>query len=202
MPYKVIAECAINWNGLDEAKELIRKCAEYGVWAVKFQLFNGEKFKKWQLNQEQVNKLYEYAWEYHVDILFTPMYEEAWDMLYHTAYVKIRYKDSLNIDWVNKALKKFGKVFISTPFPYKHPRIINLLCIPEYPAKMEDYFKNDYMVWYNGISDHTPNTDLMLFCRFMPNIKYFEKHVRLGSGHYEDPWSIEIDELGKVMKIL
>ena len=52
---------------------------------------------------------------------------------------------------------------------------------------------------FEGFSDHSAGTLLIRHTmRYLKNF-YIEKHVRIGSGYFEDAWSVELDELEAVL---
>lgn len=103
-PCYIMMDVAANHNGdLDTAKELIRKAAEAGADAVKFQTYRAEDLysrntpqfsrdavkpyeliKRVQHPREWIPLLFEYAQGYNIDFLSSPFDYDAVDLLDHT----------------------------------------------------------------------------------------------------------------------
>lgn len=183
---------------------MIRRASTIGVKLVKFQLFTKKEApglpKHLYLNFEQAKSLFQYGKKWKVDVFFTPMYLEAvdWCEEIGVKYYKIRHKDQKNYGLVKKVLDLDKMAFISTSDPvYLTTKNLKYLyCVPEYPAKIDDYY---YPPNYAGISDHTHDLEL-LENAIMDKVEYFEKHVKLeGTKPLEDAWSVTFEELGAVL---
>ena len=123
---KIIAECAINYNSMEEAKLMIKRSKEVGCWASKFQLFNESNITNPEirdycmermLDLDKAKMLFEYGKEIGQEVFFTPMYD-CIDFLEELGvnYYKIRCKDNKNFPLVKKCLNTKKKVFISVDF--------------------------------------------------------------------------------------
>jgi sialic acid synthase SpsE len=195
-----ICENAVNWNTLEDAKEVIEKQAilnkksPYTILS-KFQLFKEEnivnpRHKYYcldrQLSYEQAKELYEYGQSLDLEVFFTAMFPEAvkWINEIGCSYIKIRCYDENNstlkqeINWHNKATV-IQSVSMETSGFY-HSRY-KLFCVQEYPAKLIDYLFVNYDV-YSGFSDHTLTLQL---CKYW--IKFYEKYLH----SYHRNWFFE-----------
>jgi len=133
-PTYVIAEAGVNHNGLlDRAKELIKKAAEAGADAVKFQTYKAEKlvtkkaprFWNWEGEEKKDGSQYDsyseldkFPMEYYpeliqtcddcgVEFLSTPFDEESADKLieYGMRAIKISSSDVTNLPFLKKLAK-------------------------------------------------------------------------------------------------
>ena len=107
---KIIAECAINWDTLEEAKLMISKCKDLGLFAAKFQLYNEESLEgiedpkvkeyclKRMLSFGQAHELFNYGKSIGQEVFFTPSFEKAVDWCEEIGvnYYKIR----LNLSFI------------------------------------------------------------------------------------------------------
>ena len=210
---KVIAEAGVNFHNLEEAIEMINRSKEIGCWATKFQVYNEnqiidnphfEFLKSIMIDKTTAVILFEHGREIGQEVFFTPMYPEAVDWLEEIGvnFYKIRYLDRWN-KILRKKISETGKLaFISVneydlksgdPMYWERNNLFPLYCIPKYPARIDEY------KWIaTGISDHTPDTQLLRFCK--GQVIYFEKHVKLNWNCIEDKWSISFKELEEVLK--
>ena len=216
---KIIAECGCNWDSIEQAKEMIRRSKEVGCFLSKFQLFTKKEApnlpEHLYLTFEQAKDLFNYGKSIKQEVFFTPMYLEAVDFLeneLNVKYYKIRNKDLYNFELIKKAYSTTKPIFISLEYHTFHSyssRADLIVCIklgvvPKYPAKFEDYsfsFRHGYMWACEGLSDHTPDTNLLESCLWHGKYEYFEKHLKLeGTKPLEDKWSISFRELEEVLK--
>jgi len=219
---KIIAELGVNWDSIDQAKEMIKRSKEVGCFASKFQLFTPKIApnlpKHLYLTFEQAKELVDYGKSIDQIVFFTPMYTEAVDFLdfIEIEYYKIRNKDKYELPLISKIYHTHRPTFISIDhyphFDYKiqqnkmfrfYLSFIRLAVVPKYPAKFEDYsflFRYGHIYACKGLSDHTSNTRLLELCLKHGKYKYFEKHVCLTKDCLESKWSITFDELEKVIK--
>lgn len=235
MMIKIVAECGVNFRSIEEAKQMIDECHELGLFATKFQIYESNQIKDHpqrkflesiRLSYWDVMELFDHGKSIGQEVFFTPMFEEAveWCEKVGVNYYKIRFNDRNEYELIDKIVDTRKRYFLSTnqdhwihPTNYIKTRIscdidpsnqINLYCIPEYPARIEDYQKPRLHV-YDGISDHTSNMDLFKWYRdeyskYLPynlfHPYYFEKHVCLTKDCLESEWSCTFDELKEVLK--
>jgi sialic acid synthase SpsE len=216
----ILAENAINYNSLDEAKRLIEREAEIkdstGVEILsKFQMFgkdqivNPKHFKYCmdrKLTKLDAMLLFDFGYDIGQEVFFTPMAPKYvdWCEAIGVEYYKVRYYDRFNMNIINKIIETKKPFFISQstehpknyldPLFYERQNQINLFCVAEYPAKRKEYHKN--VAYYQGISDHTGSVKMLKNRNF---INYWELHVRIGSGYLEDAWSVDLTDLEEAL---
>jgi len=216
---EIVAACEINWETLDEAKEMIKQSKLAGASHAKFQLYSENEIKrdpplireherKIMLTKEDAKELFDYGKEIGQSVFFTPMFLEAvyWlEEIGATEIIKIRYFDRYEYSIIEKALKTAKKVIISSDKLYRiNPDLIPqnifkidfLWCVPKYPAEDNDYtFKCIDFDFFAGVSDHTKGLNVakrMLKCHG----RLLEKHVFLEGTHpIEEAWSCTFEEL-------
>lgn len=216
----LILENAINWDTLDQAKEMILKgrllTKKTGVKTLsKFQLYDETNLKQVQdpkvqeycrermLTYCQAKELFEYGKGIGQEVFFTPMNLEMmdWIPLLDCNYIKIRFYDRYNKDLCARALDWEKIIFISSDEVFEWgSNVYNLFCVPKYPAKTEDYC--GYMEGFQGFSDHTPNLELLKNQLKYPTkcIEYFERHVCLNDDCLERAWASTFQEIEEVLK--
>ena len=210
---KIIAECGVNYNSIEEAKEMIKRSKEVGCWASKFQLFTPEVApnlpEHLYLSFDHARELFEYGKSIEHVVFFTPMYIEAIDFLetIDIEYYKVRYNDRWNPFLLSKIIKTNKPYFVSYSYEelrdhadlyirqYEFEHMWPLFCVPKYPASFEDY---KHLITY-GYSDHCPDLKLLEFAKFH-NALWFEKHVKLeGTKPLENEWSVGFSELEEIL---
>jgi len=213
----IIAECAVNWVDLKEAKRMIDECKRLGLFAAKFQLYNIDTIKDLKgevfnycfdrmLEKEDAKELFDHGKSINQEVFFTPMFEDAveWCEEIGVNYYKIRFNDNTNWSLQRAIVKTMKSTFISlgkVSYDYimKESTFIPFLCIPKYPSLYSDYSGIDFKR-FKGVSDHTSGT---LLLETLQDEKYpchyFEKHVRLRDGTLEDAWSITFNDLEAVL---
>jgi len=191
---------------------MIQKAKDAGCWAAKFQLFTKKEApslpKHLYLSHGQAEMLFDAGkHEVGIEVFFTPMFDEAveWCEQIGVNYYKIRYADNENISICNSCWKTDKPTFISVGEKYrddwgwKEYNLIPLFCVPKYPAHIIDYIDMKDWDYFQGISDHTP--DLQLYHLIgLPNIEYFEKHVKLDDNCIESAWSVTFEQLKEALK--
>lgn len=214
---KVIAECGVNWDDLDQAKAMINRSR----WALcdfaKFQIYNKQVIKDSPLRQELTERmlsrkdayeLFDYGVLIGHPVIFTPMFVKAVDWVEDMGcqLIKIRYADRNNTKLINRALDVGVPVLISvdrsyTAF-YKDPSVNLLCCMPVYPAAPEDYrlLPEDFSEGtFSGVSDHTSGFELMQTAKVC-GAKFFECHVKMsGTDPIEERWSKTFEEVGEFL---
>lgn len=120
---------------------------------------------------------------------------------YDVPFIKIANRRDL--DWLIGEVPRKIPVYVSVPkvpldFARQSERFGNtryMLCVSEYPAKIEDYEKNNCFM--ESISDHTIGLDL--FKKYQPLI--WEKHYKLPDSQGLDagPFAITPEELREVL---
>lgn len=210
---KIIGECAINWDGIDEAKNLIKDCKEAGLWAAKFQMYNKSNIvnpehydicMEHMLDCEEAEELFLYGKQIGIEVFFTPMYEAAIPILERIGvnFYKIRYFDNQNLSLRMKISETNKPCFVSVgKREYHFKNELFLYCIPDYPASYTQY---DWKAYHyrnmSGTSDHTSDLRLLKEELYYNKREYFEKHVRLRDGFIEDKWSVKISDIREVLK--
>jgi len=235
----ICAEIGVNWRNLNEADEMIREAAAAGANACKFQAY--EKFERWEVNPpqpgivfsmteinplaDQLNaiRLNETAVRYlywrcraaGVEFMCTPMYPEAVAML--DPYVKrwkVRYKDRMNHDILQKCIDTGKEILCSEQSPKVNDQIKSLYCCPEYPPAIEPeifaYGNTPAMLQeagFVGYSCHIPDWTHAASAVTHNGLKYLEVHVK--RDHYPDNYcpidnavSITMSELAKLCRRL
>lgn len=210
---KIIVEAGCNWHTIEEAKLFIDKSKELGLFATKFQIYNDDVIKdsehydflkSIQLDYEKAKELFDYGKSIGQEVFFTPMFLEAvdWCEEIGVKYYKVRFKDNNNRLLLSKTMKTPYKktVFISANdgvYKYHKDRVRVLYCIPKYPAKRKDYYK-EYLYAYHGVSDHTKGTKLLKEAKKF-GFEYFEKHMKLNDDCLESKWSVTFEQLTEVL---
>jgi sialic acid synthase SpsE len=214
----IIAENAINFNNITEAKSLIQEEADIGdrtnteIFS-KFQLFDkvvnpehADYCNARRLDFKQAEELFQFGADIGQKVFYTctaPKFV-GWCERIGVEYYKVRYYDRFNMNIINKIIETEKPFFISQstehpknyldPLFYDRQNQINLFCVPSYPAKRKEYRKN--IAYYQGISDHTGSVKMLKNSIQMP---YWELHVRIGSGYLEDGWSVPLQELEEAL---
>jgi sialic acid synthase SpsE len=164
---------------------------------------------KWQLEKDDppgqkkldhsiFDEAFKYAMQKGYKTASSVFDEESLDFLlgYDTAFVKIACRPDLY--WLAGEVPRNVPVYMSVDGgSYKvHSGIVLLLCIPQYPAKLEDY---ERLGWCKlAVSDHTPG--LELWRKYQPPI--WEKHYvleRSPDNPDSGPFAITPDELAEVI---
>jgi len=199
---KIIAECGVNWDDLNQAKAMINKSR----WALcdyaKFQLYNKSAIKdsplrkelnKRMLSRKDAQELFDYGKKIGQPVIFTPMFMNAveWIADMGCELIKIRYKDNCKIQLINKALGVGVPVLISADRHYiayyRNPKVKLLYCVPEYPASPDDYQittadfttgKHPGAQIFSGVSDHSSGFEVMQRAKEC-KAEFCEVHVML-----------------------
>jgi sialic acid synthase SpsE len=182
---KIIAECGVNFDTVDQVFAMIGKSKEAGCAYTKFQLYDESVIKdsplqaelqKRMITREFAELLVEEGEADRQPVFFTPMFLEAVDWVAEIGVpmIKIRYADRYNFKLVEKALDVGVPVLISADHRYlnycRDPRVKLLYCIPKYPAAPEDYqiIPEDFSTGahtcapvFAGVSDHTKRLEVM-----------------------------------------
>jgi sialic acid synthase SpsE len=210
---KIIAECGVNFDTVDQAFEMIEESMEAGCSYAKFQLYDESVIKdsplqaelrKRMITREFAEKLFEEGKDIGQPVIFTPMFLDAIDWIADMScpFVKIRYADNYNIELVNRALDVGVPVLLSADHRYlahyRNPQIKLLYCVPKYPASPDDYafVPEDFTTGaypgarvFAGVSDHTKGLEVMQRARDY-GAEFCEVHVMLDGSHpIEEKWS-------------
>lgn len=228
MPIFLVAEVGTAWQGdLEKAKTLISKAKQAGADAVKFQLFKEEQLEKLNvklqeklesmiLSEKQFLNLKEHGDRERIDVFASAMYPEAVDILVNAdcKFIKIREKDSENINLIQKALDTGKFVFVSTtklplkPYLLFNPRIRWMYVVPYYPPR-EDELHLSQVIAYHGISDHYPSISSALAAvsiilhQYGVNYEFIvEKHVvpEHNPEYVDDAVSITFEEFSELAR--
>ena len=216
---KVIAECGVNFDTVDQAFDMIEKSKEAGCAYTKFQLYDDSVIKdsplqaelrKRMITREFAKTLFNAGKDIGQPVFFTPMFPAAVDWIAEMGckLIKIRFADNYNIELVNRALDVGVPVLLSADrrylVHYRNPQIKLLYCVPKYPASPDDYafVPEDFTTGaypgarvFAGVSDHTKGLDAMaraLEC----GAAFCEVHVMLEGTHpIEEKWSKTFEEV-------
>jgi sialic acid synthase SpsE len=164
------------------------------------------------LTESDIRYLYYRCQQHEIEFICTPFYLNAVAML--DPYVnrwKIRYKDRLNEELIDKCLATKKEILISCDGSYprwdtEKDNIKTLYCIPEYPPKTDWNIVN-LVKGFDGFSCHFPNWKIPWYVCKQTDLDYLEVHVRLDK--YRPAWeppdqrvSITMKELRQLCKEL
>ena len=222
----IIAECGLNYHNLIGAMVMILKSKEAGVDACKFQLYDDSviglnpfksELKEMMLSKDDATELFNFGRQYlQMDVFFTPMFLEAvdWCEEIGVKQYKIRHADRYNTPLIEKVLDTGKPIIVSLDRKFlvdpdlliqNFERFKFLLCVPKYPATVEDYKINrDEFIpngILSGISDHTPGMELAKKVRAYGRDLIIEKHVKPEDDCIEKDWSITFKELEELCQI-
>ncbi len=225
-PSLIIAEIGINHRGNFEfAKELIKQAKISGCEVAKLQTYSAENrvsdntlqskfadrtlgmeestnemFKRFQLSEDELFKLVEYADEIEIPLISTPFDEKSVDILLDLGIeaFKIASFDIVNIPFIRYVASKGKPIILSTGMSHmseiedaveaisleQNPNLILLHCVSAYPCdisdvnlKVIDTMKRAFGVPI-GYSDHTVGT-LASSISFSLGSNVLEKHFTL-----------------------
>jgi sialic acid synthase SpsE len=213
----IIADACVNFRNIEEAKQIIRKCSEAGVDAVKFQAYKkghpapghprAQEIDAIVMTPAMAWDLHSYCRDFKVEFLCTAMYPDAVAWLAPMLKrFKIRYADRNDGPlWAQIQKYRMDKeVLVSVDLPIDHKLQVTktLYCVPEYPPKtlpQAEWSK------YDGFSSHYPDWHVPATEARHWNLEYLEVHVML--DEYEGGWdpidsavSLSITDLKKVVK--
>jgi sialic acid synthase SpsE len=212
----IIADACVNFRNVEEAKQIIRKCASAGVDICKFQAYKkghpapghprAQEIDAIVMTPDMARELHEECKRVGIEFLCTAMYPEAVAWLAPMLKrFKVRYADRHNIDiryeiWRHKEGKE---VIISVSEPNtKCDGFKWLYCVPEYPPKA---LPQAEWAMYDGFSSHYPDWHVPATEARHWNLEYLEVHVML--DEYEGGWdpidravSLNITDLKKLVK--
>jgi len=216
---KIIAECGVNFDSIEQAKAMINKSR----WALcdyaKFQLYNKqvikdsplqEELKERMLTKKDAQELFDYGKKIGQPVIFTPMFPRAVDWIAEMGcpLIKIRYADRYNTKLVNRAKETGKPVLMSADRDFKdlyldsHAKTIFLYCVPKYPADSMDYVFTpmDFSAHlFAGISDHTSGFEVMQRAKEC-EAEFCEVHVKLsGTDPIEEKWSKTFEGVGEFL---
>lgn len=225
----IIAECGVNFTSLTEAKTMIAKAYGANADAVKFQVYDHDNLCKVysggdverhplydelmdiKLGLNELKELKEYADNIGINLLATPMYPEAVEILEELQVdrYKIRYADRYNNELIKK-VKATGKPIIISCDEYymfitKHTNISCMFCISKYPPEPSDFkhfpirFSNNTII---GYSNHFPSIAPALIA-VSRGCQIVEMHVKLeGTQTIDDAVSITFEQLRELVKLV
>jgi sialic acid synthase SpsE len=221
----LVGEIGVNWDGdFDLLRNIMQKCKEIGVDAIKFQAFNNEiiaghpqaeRLLKSAITKMNVRQIDEMAKEINLEWFCTPMYPEAVDFL--EPYVnrfKIRYSDGIKIvegkssELLDKIFKTNKQIIISsqknpnTSKFYNDSRISWLYCVPKYPCDLSELNFTD-LGSFGGFSNHCPNIIAPLSASIL-GAKIIEVHITAdkSSDFLDNNVSFDYDELTELVKLI
>ena len=207
----VIAEIGVNWNSIDEAKEMIDAAAEAGATHAKFQAYNEENvaaapkkvrehLEAIQLNQDIVRELKPYTEKNDLVFLVTPFNLKAFHMLEKEGVkeYKVREKDSQNKELCAPIYLTNKKLFVSTsvmPFPtYQiyNPQLIWMYCVPKYPPGPHDLQLEKFIPALRGYSNHYPYIAVPFYAVCL-GAEAIEVHVTLNHNRKDVDADVSLD---------
>ena len=214
----IIAEIGVNHNGdMSLARELVDQCVKAGADAVKFQLFHIEKYKEFQLSEDQIGQLHDYCKD-KVKFLCTPFDNQAIDFLADLVpFFKIGSGQANNSLFVEYVACKGKPIILSTGMSdfadIRHTLrnvevpVTLLHCVSVYPTPPEKAnLRRMRSMMLNfpcpvGYSDHTQGIDIALAAKALGAV-IIEKHVTLdtemdGPDHKS---SITPEQLGDLVR--
>lgn len=219
----LIAECGVNWDTVDQARDMIRMCAQAGFRFVKFQLYDRsvtdkiedpalrQKLVARSLDTKAIRALVAEGRANRVEVFFTAMFPEAFWRLSQLSvppWVKIRCADEHNIElWQACSRYWHSNVFYSTTNPAagRDGRRIPLFCVPKYPAAVADYepLMSEELRGRIGVSLHAPDIDLLERFILLEPIA-IEVHVRRpeDTGCIDANVSLTISQVAGLVKKL
>ncbi len=197
----IVAEIGVNWNGLNQAKQMIARSKNAGADAVKFQMFSKNevehmpKLHNMILTYNDVKELSDYSEKHRIEFICTPMYPDAVDVLESIGVnkYKIRYKDRYNDELIDRVMQTGKDVYISCQLPYDRKNVKKVYCIPEYPPKINKINTTD-MKLYDGYSNHYPSIIPPLYAIFS-DLEYIEVHVKLNDNCIDHAVSLTFNQL-------
>jgi sialic acid synthase SpsE len=213
----IIVDACVNFRNIEEAKQIIRKCADAGVDAVKFQAYKkghpapghprAKEIDAIVMTPEIARELWKECKSVGIEFMCTGMYPEsiAWLNPFVKRW-KIRFADRHDLDILDAIQdtdKEYKPVIVSTDDPTgKCRRFKAIYCVPEYPPKALPQAK-----WskYDGFSSHYPDWHVPATEARHWDLEYLEVHVML--DEYEGGWdpidsavSLNITDLKKLVK--
>ena len=225
----IVAECGVNFDNGIEAGYMICAAKNAGVDAVKFQCYNhdtlcklsgGEverhpfydRLMKIRIDESRLNALKQIADRQGVELIVTPMYGAAVNMLERAGVqrYKIRYADRHN-EGLLEVVQATGKPIIIScreqkVFDFPAAVVQNLdqftfmYCIPEYPPDAAK-FKEVPLTFtspFTGYSNHYPSIIPPLIAAAR-GAEIIEVHVKLpGTYPLDDAVSLDMDELAEL----
>lgn len=213
----IIADACVNFRNIEEAKQIIRKCAESGVDTVKFQAYKkghpapghprAQEIDAIVMTPEIAWELWQYCQVMDIEFMCTGMYPESISWLAPLLKrFKVRYADRSDGKLWSELQKYRGNkhVLVSVDQPIDHKLTVTktLYCVPEYPPKNPPSAE----FWmYDGFSSHYPQWQVPATIARTYGLEYLEVHVML--DEYADDWapideavSLKITDLKKLVK--
>ena len=202
----IIAEVGSNWKGIGHALDMITHLSNLRIKLIKFQLFTKDQVKDLPeyipkvIDEDMAKKLFEWGVHKGVNVFFSVCYPEAIPMCERIGvkYYKVRYVDRNNQEIICKVANTGKPWFRSGSGDdsfTSNTKVINLFCVPKYPARYADYFPLSNK--FGGVSDHTP--DLSLFENNSFRYEYWEMHVKEDDNCLESKWSKKIGDIKSVL---
>ena len=187
-----IAEIGLNHNGnFDLCYELIKQAKLAGADIVKFQLgWRNKPHEINQLNKKKISKLIEWAKYFEIELLFSIISKEAWNMIKPFKFQKFKIASrtvKYDIKLVKDILKSKKNTIISLGMWDKktsiseNKKIFYLWCLSKYPCEPNDLKKlpkNFDKSPYFGYSDHSIGIETSILA-ISRGAKIIEKHFTL-----------------------
>lgn len=187
MGTRIIAEAGSTHMGKWEyCKEILDRCADLRIDAVKFQLFpNEEQFTKsgnvW-MPPDLYLECVDYGQDQGVGVAASVFGENEFEFLIKTnpPFVKIAYSQKHRADWTTESLSHGIETIVSCDVmtDKQLPRgVTKLFCIPQYPVYFNICF-DTLFPRFDGFSDHTLGFDQTLEA-IHAGAQIIEKHIKL-----------------------
>lgn len=208
---KIIAECGVAWNSVEEAKEMIGEASVAGVQYVKFQAYDEEAIKrlsaevkehlqKIMLTRSIAEELKKYAESFGLTWFATPTSEKRIDFLEDLGVklYKVREKDSGNMEMLQKLRKLNKPILVSAQHLPRDlmllydPMIYYLYCLPRYPTRLDELNLTMNIGAFRGYSNHYPGIAPPLFAAVL-GAEWIECHVTLDKMRPDLDQSVSID---------
>ena len=207
----IVAEIGWNFLGdMDLAKEMVLSAKDAGCKYVKFQLWDPKNLKKGPWDEDGRRKIYDKA--YLTDSMYKELYNYAKKLnlkcfasvfsendynrllCIDNEFIKIRSPEAHDLNLINKSLKDFKNVYVSTGALKKteldnlkkfknYKNLYVLHCVSSYPLNYEDfnsekffYIKKNFENF--GYSGHCEGIDDALFA-LSNGATFIEKHFTI-----------------------
>lgn len=222
---KIIAEVGSNWRSIADCLYHIKKAAELGAWAVKFQYFSefdlyGSGSTVRQFKEDDFMKMKACAIDNKIELLCTAFSTSGLrDVNPFVKYHKIASAELTHDDLLRAVAKLKKPIFLSTGGATKlqidralhilnDSKVILFYCVAEYPANLIDPFglfkmRSRYPNVI-GYSDHSTDAIIVPSWAKQQGASYLEKHVNF-LGYKDTPdatHSISLREFEVMAKVL
>lgn len=198
----IIAEIGQNFCGdMNLACKLIVLAWENGADLAKFQLYDSEKLygkkQKEELTFDQAEILFNFGYGVGIEVFFSVFDVERveWCERIGVKRYKIAFSQNQNRQIIN-SIPSNREIIISTNYAMADRPMLQLYCVPKYPASIEEY----HLDYLDGISDHTIGLDASKIA-LARGAQIIEKHFAIDHKTGVDaPWSMTPEELKELKR--